>query len=183
MNEFLDINRESLLFAVRKSVRYHDHRQKFFASITNCATFVAIMFGLASAIVWKISSVTAPWVIMIPGFFVSLLSGIVLVFRTADKSREHWVLRNDFIKLERKVSSAIDEDIVIIKELQKERLEIESREPKILRMLDVMCHNEICLSMGYPNNQMRHIPYFSRLLSGFFSFENKISTLKPFPDV
>lgn len=179
MNEFLDIDREGLLFAVRRSVRYHDHRQKFFTSVTNCATFVAVMFGLSSAIVWKIASVTAPWVIMIPGFLVSLLSGIVLVFRTADKSREHWTLRNEFIELEKKVICALDEETDKIKDLQKERLDIESREPKILRMLDVMCRNEICLSMGYEKNQMRHIPWYFRWFSAFCSFENNISSLKP----
>ena len=86
----------------------------------------------------EIASVTEAWVIMLPGLLVSLLSGIVLVFRTTDKSGEHWTLRNEFIELEKNVISALDEDVESIKELQRERLDIESREPKILRMLDVM---------------------------------------------
>ena len=170
--------RDDLLFGVRRSVRYHDKRQQFFTYFNDITTLVALLFGtyVVMTIVWEISNETRLfWIRIVPALVVSLLSGVVLVFRFTQKARHHWDLRNAFIDLEKKIVSTTDEDKETIMELTKERLEIESGEPKILRVLDILCHNEVYRSMYSEEEQkgnLYDVKYLQRFLAHFCSFKH-----------
>lgn len=163
--------RYSLLFSVKRSIRYHDHRQAFFTSFGNWTSFITVILGTASVAVLLIEfSESRVWLLVLP-FFVSLLNGIVLVFRISTKSRDHWDLRNAFIELEKKVVLLAEDDTETLLELHQERLNIESREPAILDILNIRCHNEVCRVLGRDEEELYSISWLQRRFSPFFDYK------------
>ena len=85
------------------------------------------------------------------------------------KERLHTNLSQRFIGLE--------QDITLTKDPTEEdlhvwgawRLYIEADEPPVLRVLDILCHNELVLAMGYPRSELYVVPWWKRLLAPFVS--------------
>ena len=166
MDEF-----EALVMDIRRSIRYHDRRQGFYQAILGLSQFVILLFGTATIATFgaKIGSSLPEWVRLLPSVLASVLVAITLVFRISDKAWLHLDLKRDFIRLEQKIelirTSWTPKGV---SELQAERLGIEAREPKVLRVLDTLCHNEFLRSMGYDQSQLVEVNVLQRLLAPFF---------------
>ena len=63
-----------LMFALRRSARYHDHRRHFYRSIQNSAIFVAFIFGTStlSLLYAEFASGYPLWVKSLPSVVLSL---------------------------------------------------------------------------------------------------------------
>lgn len=63
-----------------------------------------------------------------------------------------------------------------LKQFKAERLNIESDEPPVLKVLDSICHNELMRAMGFPEERFLKIGFLQRSLSQLFDFmEHTIS--------
>lgn len=170
---------DDLLFSVRRSIRYHDYRQQFYTSLGNWTAFLSLILGsgVIAVIAFKLGSNTDfLWIQIFLAFLISLFNGIALVFRVSTKAREHWELRNAFIDLEKELLGADrNEDIA---PFTQKRLLLERTEPKPLRVLDLMCHNELCYAT-YSDNQLKgkiyKIKWHQKMLANFLPYKE----LKP----
>ncbi len=162
-----------LLFAVRKSVRYHDYRRQFYVRIEKITLFFAFLLGTSTIAVFMadLSKDLSLWVKIIPSVFVTVLSGVVLIFQVSEKASKHGDLRRRFIELESKLEKEKhDPDLdKVVTEATQTRLSIESEEPKVLRVLDSICHNQILYAEGRPHEYEVPLNFMQRLFAQFFS--------------
>jgi hypothetical protein len=133
-----------LLFGVRRSIRYHNYRRRFFERWSVISDFLIIVsggtvVGLASAG----SSITNPSTIFF-GAFIAIVGSLDLVIGFSNKARDYRDLARDFGQLEVEMMKAGENcDNQVFISLTNRRLEIEQNEPPVLRVLDCYCHNEV----------------------------------------
>ena len=161
----LDDRTYKLLFAVRRSVRYHDRRRRFY-EIWNTITVAGATIGGSSAVAAIMADSTA--VSAAFSAAVAVLGAIDLAVGTARCADRHGDLARQFISLERMFAHGRDLDDDEYPELVRRRLEIEASEPTTLRLLDAMCHYEILRSIGDAKRHPR-VPWLRRAASQFFS--------------
>jgi len=159
----------ALLFGVRRSVRYHMHRRRFYeawntstvlVSLIGSSSAILILFSMSGNEVLVASSISA---------LVAVVNALDFAVGTGRRSNEHSDLARQFISLEAKFPS---EDVELsageIDLLRRERLSIESREPPVMRLLDAMCHYELLRAMGDERAHPR-VPLRRRVLIHFLS--------------
>ena len=147
-SEEVEEGRYQLLFAVRRSRRYHMHRQLFFGRFNSLTTFLTTLSGsatfasvLADLTSWSIglAAVTA---------FVAAMS---FAGQTSTRQALHGDLAREFTALERDMVRAGGQiGAAELDEFTARRLEIEMKEPPLLRVLNVICHNEEIVARGLP---------------------------------
>lgn len=176
MEEKPEIGLHNLLFDVRRSVRYHDHREGFFTLIRNAADLF-VFVGMSAAVMEIAtefgSSWPLYWQLSLP-LTGAVLVGIALVYQVGPKSALHNALKRRFIVLEQKLiqhQKSITEELLV--ELQQERLIVESEEPPILRVLDTICYNEIVWSMDLGHDHMKQVTRLQRLFAHFFDLQEE----------
>ena len=155
---------------VQRSVRYHNRRRGFFRQLHAGIMFICIIMGSGSILTIGIrfneSSEWPMWLIVIPSVIVTIVSALDLVVGTAAKSGEYTALYRRFIELEQEMISShgkcTEEDIARWTEA---RLNIEIDEPPIMRIVDILCHNETARSIG--SSDMYHVPITLRMVAHF----------------
>ena len=175
--EDLDNRTYDLLFAVRRSVRYHERRRRFF-EIWNSITVGTAAVGGSSAVATILSTPTWEWLPIAFAGAVSALGVIDLVVSTARRAGQHGDLSRQFIALEQKFAHGRNLKDREHEELVRERLRIEASEPTILRLLDLMCHFEVLVSLG-DKSQHPKIPWLRGKLAQWFSQTDYAQTLRP----
>ena len=175
--EALDDRTYELLFDVRRSVRYHERRRRFF-EIWNSITVGAAAVGGSSAVVTVLSAQTWEW---LPAAFagaVAVLGALDSVVGTARRANHHADLARQFIFLEQQFAHGRNLKDDEHEELVRQRLRIEAGEPTALRLLDVMCHFEVLRSLG---DKAKHpdIPWCRRKLAHWFSQTDYALSLAP----
>lgn len=159
----------SLLFDVRRSIRYHQRRRNFFETLDKTINFFSVIFG--SATVYGVFQNGHPNVIAFTSVTVSVFSGLSLVFGLSDRAHLHLNLARDFIRLQQKLAknpSPTQEDIASFK---VERLSIEADEPATLRVLDSICYNEQVISDGHDDSETVTINWCQRVVADFFDLQ------------
>lgn len=157
---------QGLLFSIRRSVRYHTARRKFFDSINNTITAISLIFGTANVVAIVSSHQT---IAILLGILVSSLIALNLVIKSYEKANNHTRFAGKFIDLEKLLLKkplleyTFDEVISI----EQKRLEIERDEPPTKRVLDIVCHNELALAMGAPTNALYQVNWLQRTLKHF----------------
>ena len=163
----LDERTYDLLFAVQRSVRYHDRRRRFY-EIWNSITIGTATVGGSSAVTAFLSQPNWAWVPAIFAGTVAVAGAIDLTVGTARCAGRHGDLARQFIALEMKFAHGRNLEDNEHEELVRERLHIEASEPTVLRLLDVMCHYDVLLSLG---DKSRHpsIPWLRRKFANWIS--------------
>ena len=157
-----------LLFAVRRSVRYHMQRQRFFDRVGTIAVAVSLAFASGTVLVRVSLAVDSKWVLIVASVS-ALAQALLLTLQQGQKARKHNDLARDFIALEKQVTrrqNQISQDR--LDAFTSKRLTIESREPPVARILDAMCHNEMLRAYGRENEQ-RPVSWFQRLTANLRS--------------
>lgn len=164
------------IYHVRRSIKYHSHRQRFFENALNVSLFLA--FGSGPVVV--LLAVTADadadaasnveWLRYVPAIFTSVFTGAALVAKVGVKANLHGELKIEFIRLqqdmERRRLDAQDENAVA--DWTAQRLGIETREPPINRVVDGLSHNEVLHSMGEKDDtQYIRVLVWHRLVGSF----------------
>ena len=167
---------DQLSFAVIRSVKYHEYRQRHFKFWIDLFTFLNIVLGMLTVYLFAhsqsleliLGSFTA--LKFAPGIAIAIVSSLMLVFRLSDKAQLHTSIRVDFQKLAvdlRNLDVENRVDATTVSEGSKRRTEIEVNEPPVLRVLDVRCHNETNQAMGYDHGY-RRIRWYQKPFAKYF---------------
>lgn len=162
-----------LLFDVRRSVRYHDRRQWFYQTVQNFAMLVVFLFSTVTVAAFGtvVGEGLPMWVKLLPAMLTAVLMGLTLVYRVGEKAWLHADLKRQFIELEQRLEQdRASSNDTLIAEVTNARLAIEAKEPPVLRVLDVLCHNELRRAMGHPHNKLTRIGFWQRRFAHFFDF-------------
>jgi hypothetical protein len=172
-----------IIFGVRRSVRYHNRRRAFFDGWVLITNAVSVIFG--SAAMWVFwSKANLDWGVY-AALIVTFFSAINLVVGAGQRARLHADLARRFFSLEKEIISMADPTEEQRRLLMGKRLEIEADEPPVLRVVDVMCHNELADAMGFDRpKDFYTIPWYLYLTGHFTNwFEGRIirsdAKLKP----
>lgn len=167
----------SLLFDIRRSIRYHDRRRAFFERMHRLTGALTII--LAGGVLFELAGTGSPakWLQWISVLAASL-AAVDLIVGYATRANQHAGLRTRFIDLEILILSG-DAEPDIWQDYRAKRLVIERDEPPVYRALDLLCHNELCQSEGYTRE--KHSEQFARVgwFKGFTSHLLHWSNIKP----
>ena len=151
------------LFGVRKSVRYHQRRQAFHEWWNT--VIIALSFACSAA---AMAEWSGQWRQLLIGAtsFLLMLNWVVGLTRRANA---HAKLCQRFASLEQDMTpfeknrnmEAGDEE-----RFRRRRLEIEAEEPAKLRVMDILCHNELC-EAAYPEHLVYPVAAWRRWLGHF----------------
>ena len=173
MSEKRKIRYRKLLFGVRRSIRYHDRRQRFYSAVRHATDLMVFVFASATFATFgaEIASSLPVWIRLLPAILATLMTGIALAYHVGDKSALHGELKRKFIDLEVKlVSPGVSDDEGQIDQVTRERLRVEANEPPVLRVLDTLCHNELAHAMGFGQEEQFKVGFFQRRLAPFVDF-------------
>lgn len=159
---------DDLLFAVRRSVRYHHRRMRFFDLVGKWANGLSIVFGSAAvaSILGDDHKVAATGAALL----IVVVQTIDLIIGSSKVARDHSDLARRFVVLEAEMAKA-HQSPETLKGFEVKRLEIEGDEPPIMRMLDVLCHNELAKAQGSPDGDLYRVTWLKRRLAQFISFD------------
>jgi len=155
----------NLQFGVRRSIRYHNRRRRFFDGFDRLVKVLSVIGGSAAVV-----AVTAryPNVGMAFAALVAVLSALSLVVAPAQAARLYEELARKFANLEYKMKCAKDPNADQLNEFQAERLLIEADEPPPMRVLDIICHNELCEAMGEDDCEFYEVGLLQSLFAQVF---------------
>lgn len=165
MTSDLDDKTYELLFAVRRSVRYHDRRRRFY-EIWNSFTVAGAVIGGSSAFAALMADSTTVSAVLSAA--VAMLGALDLAVGTARRADRHGDLARQFITLEQDFAHGRDLEDDEYEALTRRRLAIEASEPAVLRLLDTMCHFEVLRSLGDATRHPR-IPWMRRAAAQWMS--------------
>ncbi len=167
---------DGLLFGVRRSVRYHNRRRRFFETWHRVTSGAAVLFGSAAMASLLTNTENTDLAIWAAGL-VTLLASIDLVVGTARASWNHAELARRFIDLE-KVMVATTASKSSYQECNNARLDIEADEPPALRVLNILCHNEQAKAEGYGDEAFYLVAGYQRLAAHFMDINDASIALK-----
>lgn len=166
----LETDYDELLFAVRRSVRYHRHRERFFDRVHHLGVLVTAFFGSATVVTLLAQLPLGwMWLRLFAGSLTALASVTELVFGLARGARRHESLAVNFLFLEKdllRAASSLTSDSLV--ELQTRRLDVEAGEPPVYRVLDAVCHDELVTALGRDPAQRTNVSRWQRLWRHFF---------------
>lgn len=159
--------RHDLLFDIRRSVRYHNRRRRFFDRFHLVTNAISVIFG--SATIFVVLSALGNGYAVAAAAVVTIFSALDLVVGTSRMARLHDDLYRRFIALEQKVIAVAEEKVTEedLSQFTSERLAIEADEPPVLRVLDSLCYNELARAMGYGHQDFVKVRWYQRLFSQF----------------
>jgi hypothetical protein len=149
----MTLDKDALLFDVRRSSRYHDRRRAFFCRLHRLLVCVMICIAVVC------DSPLATWA-----------AGIA-AFAALEMALRHEKLRERFCYLEMSVLDA--RTPAALDCCQLKRLKIELDEPPVYRALDLYCYAELCTAEGRerPAN-FPPLRWFHALTSQFYTWPN-----------
>jgi hypothetical protein len=153
---------DDLFFGVKRSVRYHLHRRKFFERWKLIANFLVIASGGTVITVTSSGDVNKSAWLIGSGIVVAIVGTLDLVIGFSDKVRD----QRDFVKAFSDLEAEMTEDSVTktrLVEFTNKRLKLEVDEPPIMHVLNKFCHNELVIAMGYPLENLAEIQWWQRL--------------------
>ena len=165
-----------ILFDVRRSVRYHLYRQKFFEQFHTISTVLNFLAG-SSAVTLILAYPDLKLIAASFSILIVILSTIDVVVGTTRKSTLHSDLAVQFINLEKQISPEINLDDEKYEKLRQRKLDIEMREPPILRLLDVVCYFEVYRSLGGEAREIPKINLIRKWTKQLFGYSTYALTL------
>jgi hypothetical protein len=157
-----------LLFGVRRSIRYHTRRRKFFDALSVWSDFFIIISG-GTVVAFAVGEAKKSVATIILGGIIAVIGTFDLVIGFSTKARDYHDLVKRFSELEREMTLA---DASRTKEklaaFRNKRLTIEEEEPPILRVLNNYCHNELCRAMGKDKKYYVKIAWYQSWLKQWF---------------
>ena len=172
---------DGLFFGVRRTVRYHLHRRKFFATLKVITDFLVIASGGTVVSLASSTESKSGWVIF-SGAVTAIVGTLDLVLGFSDKARDHRDLVEAFSDLEAEMTAdAIAKERLI--EFTNKRLKLEVDEPPTKQVLNKYCHNELVIALDCPQENLAEIGFWQSLLKQFVDINpQNIKTFKQIED-
>lgn len=138
--------RYSLLFDVRRSVRYHDRRRAFFEKMHRVTNVLTVL--MAGSVLFELGrGGDTSWWLKALSVAAALLAASDMVVGYASKADLHATLKRRFGDLEIAIVGGSNDEQAL-RQCLMERLRIEQDEPPVYRALDSLCHNEQVIAEG-----------------------------------
>ena len=168
------------LFGVRRSIRYHERRRAFFEAVNTwilaCQVVVSSSFGalvlLGSSQYTEFGSVVVA--------LVGALAAVNLVVGSHRRAFAHASLSQRFAQLEQFITPNEHDknvDLDVVSEFRRRRLAIEEDEPPKMRIIDLLCHNELVVS-SYQHMLFYRVRLRTRFIGRFIDIEVNKKILK-----
>ena len=155
------------MFGIRRSIRYHSKRQAYFEFADRFASFLLILLG-SGVLLEALDGYRAGL-----GLGVAGLSSLKLIFVPGFKAGIHAQFVKDFTRLEKELSHT--RSTAVVRKVTALRLDLESTEPPVLRVLDAICHNELLRAMDIKDpKEYARITWFQRLTARVFSWRSHL---------
>lgn len=167
--EELEAAQYALQFDVRRSVRYHHRRRSVYETFNLFSTASALVLG--SGAFYAMFADHDTRILGILGAIVTVVSTIDIVVSSSAKSRLHADLARQFIALEREIVLVGDYDEAKLRDFTARRLQIELDEPPVLRVLDALCHNELCRATNADKLDYVRIYWWQRAIANYGDIE------------
>lgn len=152
---------DRLMFSVRRSRRYHLYRQRFFDRLDYWSNFSTALLSSSMVVAGIVES--KPWVVSV-AVALTIFRFFLLAGQTTRRAMLHNSLAVEFTSLERDMVLS-DGTVDQVKEFTQRRLDIETKEPPPLKILDLICHNEEVEASGYDPKYKKEIKRWQRLLA------------------
>lgn len=146
----MEVERGRLLFRVRRSVRYHDHRRGFYSGLLQLFQFLNLVLGSA-AVVFFLRDAGLHWVLGVAPAAAAICSAITISFKAIEMGEKHAKLLERFIAVEQRINSLAKPNENEVPALLNEVLSIEKEEPRVFHAVNRMCYNETLRSEGIPS--------------------------------
>jgi hypothetical protein len=168
---------DDLFFGVKRTVRYHLHRRKFFGAWKVITKFLVIASGGTVISIASSEPKKIGWMIFV-GAITALIGTLDLVLDFSDKAREHRDLVAAFSDLEAQmVADAVAKERLV--EFTNKRLKLEVDEPPIKQVLNNFCHNELVIAEDYPLAQLADIKWWQSWSKQYFDWcPERVKTFK-----
>ena len=172
---------DAMFFGVKRTVRYHLHRRRFFKFWKAVTDFLVIASG-GTVISLASAQDKKTWIVVAAGAVTALFGTLDLVIGFSDKSRDHRDLLEKFSKLEAEMTKdAVAKERLV--EFTNKRLELEVDEPPIKRVLNMFSHNELVIAMDCPQEHLADIKWWQSLAKQFIDIcPERIRTFKQIDD-
>lgn len=166
-----DKERHDLLWGVRRSVRYHMARKRFFLNWHHITSTLVVIFTSSAATVLLTTafdiSGSGAVVVAALAAVAAIAAALDMTLNVTQRAWTHGDLAKQWINLERDIVKSNPRDEAALKAFQDQRLAIEMDEPPVLEVLDIQIHNALCKAQGYAQSQHYKIGFFQGLLSQF----------------
>lgn len=160
---------DDLLFAVRRSVRYHRHRESFLDRVHQLGALLTVVAASATvATLLAELPVQWTWMPLLTASVAALAGATELVFGPARAARRYDSLAVSFLALEKdllRAGPSLTAEILV--GLQSRRLDLEAAEPPVYRVLDAVCHDELVTALGIDQSQCSNVTRWQRLWRHF----------------
>lgn len=166
--DFLWDVRDHVLYRSGLATRYHRRRERFFDILDRATRAVALIGGSAAFAAAAKQIELAQWA----GLIVAVAGALALVFGFGEKARRYSGLAEAYKRLEADVLrvGAYDYTEEQVNEWRARVAEIESGEPPPLRVLVVLCQNDIAVALNQPG-KVTNLPLWKRVLGQVMDFE------------
>ena len=167
---------EELVWRTERSARYHERRARFFSTCHIIVMVAAVLSGSATiAIVGElVAQDWPPLMKALPMAVVTVLACIDVVLRFADKAALHGDLRRRFLRVEKQlVKLSEDSPDKEIARLYAEVLDIETEEPPVLQILNIICYNDVVRARGEDREHLAELSFLQKLCAPFFDLNQQ----------
>ncbi|MDB6122093.1 MAG: hypothetical protein JWQ71_1086 [Pedosphaera sp.] len=158
--------KHELLFGIRRSIRYHARRRRFFDRLKRGMTFLTVMCGMGT-FAMLLAHVPPAWPIA-TAMTLTVLAVFDLLVNTAEGVRLHADLGRRFTEIE--MDLVLTEDNLTdqqVREFANQRLRVVLEEPPTMRVLDCICHNEVVRVMGHNKAYEVKLSKWQRFFANF----------------
>ena len=145
----------NLEFRGRMSLFYHEKRERFYNAVLDWTAFSSIIFSGAAFLFINNQNLfgleIGAWVLGISALIVSTLNGASLAFGMIQKSNQHAIFRNKWIRFLGKVNAqkmSLEPDYKIINRLEKQFFDITEEEPSTSPKDVDWAYNQAIEAMG-----------------------------------
>ena len=163
-NEKLNETLHKLEFRGRMNLFYHEKRERFYNYMMNWTAFVSIIFSSAAFLLINnkfsflgMESLDS-WILGLSALLVSVTNGSILAFGMVQKSHQHTILKNKWIRFLSKINIQKNNilefvEINIINDLENNFYEITEEEPSTVSRDIDWAYNKTIEAMGlnYPS--------------------------------
>ena len=155
-----------LWFGISRSVVYHRKRQAFCESMDTWSDIALFLMGFGVVV----SAIEDSYrLVLLAGIAVVATSVLKLKQEFGRTAGTHSRLVYAFTRLQIELEATDDDEV--IQRIHSERLALEEGEPPVMRGLDVICHNELLVSIGRDDPKERvPVSRFQRLAANLLSF-------------
>ena len=158
-----------LWFGIRRSVLYHDKRQAFCEKCDSWTDLGLLVMGSGVVALAIQHSYALELIIGIVGIAVALTSVLKLKLAFGRRAGAHKQLKLAFIDLQEDLEDADDDEV--IRKIRAKRANLEKSEPPVMQGLNIICHNELLVSIGRDDPKERvPVSRFQRFAANLLSF-------------